>query len=515
MYSFFFVRKEIVHFFTFFFYCVILPLSVLVPQVYVPKCGAMYLPSIITILNLVGTPRSFHLLFYWVLFENVMSFHRTKATVMGLVGAKTAKEWVVTEKMVTTTVGLSAAAAHAPVLPLKASSAGLFAAMTVHDLILFVGEGGLQVDAADTVGSRGTTNGSAVSLIFVGIAVSYGLFSKKNDIEHHKDNYKIDNAQLYLSKLLQVSSVFDDESESESESVIEENKFEALNSQYHRGEAVVVVEEQNGAVSQSSKKPLLLPVRSLNHPLPNPNSRAGEAEDEKEVLRSPIPWRSRSGRSSDGEITSPSLNLKRSDQSTNSASCTETAPIVIPSSDSNPWKRGERKRSVNRSPIFSEIGVGNLKETLAVSQKRVLVATMAVAETVFALIGSSAAQEDSRQIRPNQFEFATESAESDRRDGFSEIKGSKGKEMVGRYVAINSIERPMSIHDFAVTEKYAVIPDMQIVLDPWLIVRGRSPVGVDREKVARFGVIPKYAEDEAESVWIEAAGFNQLHCVNA
>ncbi|KAG6405779.1 hypothetical protein SASPL_133373 [Salvia splendens] len=199
-------------------------------------------------------------------------------------------------------------------------------------------------------------------LIFVGIAVSYGLFSKKKDIEPHKDNYKIDNAQLYLSKLLQVSSVFDNESES----VIEQNKFEALNSQYHRGEPVVVVEEQNDAVSQSSRKPLLLPVRSLNHPLPNPNSRAGEAEEEKKVLRSPIPWRSRSGRSGDSEITSPSLNLKRSDQSTNSDSCTETAPIVIPSSDSNPWKRGERKTSVNRSPIFSEIGVGNLKETVGV-----------------------------------------------------------------------------------------------------------------------------------------------------
>ncbi|XP_042036618.1 zeaxanthin 7,8(7',8')-cleavage dioxygenase, chromoplastic-like [Salvia splendens] len=84
-----------------------------------------------------------------------------------------------------------------------------------------------------------------------------------------------------------------------------------------------------------------------------------------------------------------------------------------------------------------------------------------------------------------------------------------------RSVAINSIERPMSIHDFAVTEKYAVIPDMQIVVDLWLIVRGRSPVGVDREKVARLGVISKYAEDEAKSVWIEAAGFNPLHCVNA
>ncbi|KAG6405897.1 hypothetical protein SASPL_133491 [Salvia splendens] len=87
--------------------------------------------------------------------------------------------------------------------------------------------------------------------------------------------------------------------------------------------------------------------------------------------------------------------------------------------------------------------------------------------------------------------------------------------LLSRSVAINSIERPMSIHDFTATEKYAVIPDMQIVVDLWLIVRGRSPVGVDRDKVARLGVIPKYAEDEAESVWIEAAGFNPLHCVNA
>ncbi|KAL1544084.1 Glucomannan 4-beta-mannosyltransferase 2 [Salvia divinorum] len=99
MYSFFLVRKVIVHFFTFFFYCVILPLSVLVPQVYVPIWGAIYLPSVITTLNSVGTPRSFHLLFYWVLFENVMSFHRTKATVIGLLEAKRANEWVVTEKL--------------------------------------------------------------------------------------------------------------------------------------------------------------------------------------------------------------------------------------------------------------------------------------------------------------------------------------------------------------------------------------------------------------------------------
>lgn len=99
IYSFFFVRKIIAHMFTFFFYCVVLPLTVLIPEVYVPKWGAIYLPCIITTLNSVGTPRSFHLLFYWVLFENVMSFHRTKATIIGLLEAKRVNEWVVTEKL--------------------------------------------------------------------------------------------------------------------------------------------------------------------------------------------------------------------------------------------------------------------------------------------------------------------------------------------------------------------------------------------------------------------------------
>ncbi|XP_057766717.1 probable carotenoid cleavage dioxygenase 4, chloroplastic [Salvia miltiorrhiza] len=83
-----------------------------------------------------------------------------------------------------------------------------------------------------------------------------------------------------------------------------------------------------------------------------------------------------------------------------------------------------------------------------------------------------------------------------------------------KHVAI-SMEKFTAIHDFAVTEKYAVIPDMQIVVNPWSILRGKSPVGVDREKVARVGIIPRYAEDEEEMVWIEAPGFNPVHCVNA
>ncbi|KAL5069192.1 hypothetical protein RYX36_020079 [Vicia faba] len=99
IYSFFFVRKIIAHLVTFSFYCVILPATVLVPEVEVPKWGAVYIPSIITLLNAVGTPRSFHLIILWILFENVMSMHRTKATLIGLFEAGRVNEWVVTEKL--------------------------------------------------------------------------------------------------------------------------------------------------------------------------------------------------------------------------------------------------------------------------------------------------------------------------------------------------------------------------------------------------------------------------------
>lgn len=99
IYSFFFVRKIVAHIVTFVFYCVVLPATVLVPEVYVPKWAAVYIPTTITLLNAVGTPRSLHLVVFWILFENVMSLHRTKATFIGLLEAGRVNEWVVTEKL--------------------------------------------------------------------------------------------------------------------------------------------------------------------------------------------------------------------------------------------------------------------------------------------------------------------------------------------------------------------------------------------------------------------------------
>ncbi|KAF2583257.1 hypothetical protein F2Q68_00000551 [Brassica cretica] len=99
IYSFFFLRKILVHFFTFFFYCIVLPTSVFFYEVNIPTWSTIYVPFMITFFTAIATPRSFYLVFFWVLFENVMAMHRTKGTFIGLLEGGRVNEWVVTEKL--------------------------------------------------------------------------------------------------------------------------------------------------------------------------------------------------------------------------------------------------------------------------------------------------------------------------------------------------------------------------------------------------------------------------------
>ncbi|XP_020586731.1 probable mannan synthase 4 isoform X2 [Phalaenopsis equestris] len=80
LYSFFFVRKIITHIVTFLFYSVVVPASVLIPEVSIPLWGVMYIPTAITILNALRNPR-------------------IKATLIGLLEMGNVNEWVVTEKL--------------------------------------------------------------------------------------------------------------------------------------------------------------------------------------------------------------------------------------------------------------------------------------------------------------------------------------------------------------------------------------------------------------------------------
>ncbi|PKA66648.1 Glucomannan 4-beta-mannosyltransferase 9 [Apostasia shenzhenica] len=99
IYSFFLARRIGSHMATFFLYCVVVPLSIFFPEFEIPKWGMIYLPTAISLLNAVGTPRSVHLIVFWVLFENVMALHRCKAVFIGLCEAGRSNEWIVTQKL--------------------------------------------------------------------------------------------------------------------------------------------------------------------------------------------------------------------------------------------------------------------------------------------------------------------------------------------------------------------------------------------------------------------------------
>ncbi|XP_040988320.1 uncharacterized protein LOC121235940 [Juglans microcarpa x Juglans regia] len=117
-----------------------------------------------------------------------------------------------------------------------------------------------------------TRSWELLHLIFVGIAVSYGLFSRRNDeTEKENSNSKFDNAHTYVSRWLEVSSDFDDEAESPSGS--DESKVQTWSSQYRRNEPVVVLAQEHSVHAEqrsTGEKPLLLPVRSLKSRVPDP-----------------------------------------------------------------------------------------------------------------------------------------------------------------------------------------------------------------------------------------------------
>ncbi|XP_078439748.1 nine-cis-epoxycarotenoid dioxygenase 4 [Wolffia australiana] len=83
-------------------------------------------------------------------------------------------------------------------------------------------------------------------------------------------------------------------------------------------------------------------------------------------------------------------------------------------------------------------------------------------------------------------------------------------------VPVFSVPRPSFLHDFAITESFAVFCDIQIVMQPMeMLLRGGSPVGADAGKVPKIGVLPRYATSDSEMRWFDAPGFNPVHTINA
>ncbi|KAH9742016.1 Xyloglucan glycosyltransferase 4 [Citrus sinensis] len=98
IFLFFLLRKLILPFYSFTLFCIILPLTMFIPESELPIWVICYVPIFMSLLNILPSPKSFPFLVPYLLFENTMSVTKFNAMVSGLFQLGSAYEWVVTKK---------------------------------------------------------------------------------------------------------------------------------------------------------------------------------------------------------------------------------------------------------------------------------------------------------------------------------------------------------------------------------------------------------------------------------
>ncbi|XWS40785.1 hypothetical protein CRYUN_Cryun17cG0025300 [Craigia yunnanensis] len=98
IFLFFLLRKLILPFYSFTLFCIILPLTMFIPEAELPLWVICYVPIFMSLLNILPAPKSFPFLVPYLLFENTMSVTKFNAMISGLFHLGSAYEWVVTKK---------------------------------------------------------------------------------------------------------------------------------------------------------------------------------------------------------------------------------------------------------------------------------------------------------------------------------------------------------------------------------------------------------------------------------
>ncbi|XP_070674045.1 carotenoid 9,10(9',10')-cleavage dioxygenase 1-like isoform X2 [Malus domestica] len=79
-----------------------------------------------------------------------------------------------------------------------------------------------------------------------------------------------------------------------------------------------------------------------------------------------------------------------------------------------------------------------------------------------------------------------------------------------------TIPDPVMMHDFAITENYAIFMDLPLIFKPKEMVKEKKLIFTfDHTKKARFGLLPRYAKDELLIRWFELPNCFIFHNANA
>ncbi|KAI4323412.1 hypothetical protein L6164_023020 [Bauhinia variegata] len=79
-----------------------------------------------------------------------------------------------------------------------------------------------------------------------------------------------------------------------------------------------------------------------------------------------------------------------------------------------------------------------------------------------------------------------------------------------------TVSDPILMHDFAITENYAIFMDLPLYFRPKEMVKENKLIFTfDSTKKARFGVLPRYAKDELQIRWFELPNCFIFHNANA
>ncbi|XWS31222.1 hypothetical protein CRYUN_Cryun23aG0058900 [Craigia yunnanensis] len=99
IFLFFLLRKLILPFYSFTLFCIILPLTIFLPEAQLPAWVVCYVPGIMSVFNILPAPRSFPFIVPYLLFENTMSVTKFNAMISGLFRFGSSYEWIVTKKL--------------------------------------------------------------------------------------------------------------------------------------------------------------------------------------------------------------------------------------------------------------------------------------------------------------------------------------------------------------------------------------------------------------------------------